>query len=585
MGWPKKTCWFSAGITLVVLLVAVSTHRVEKPEPLAEPKGPRHMFEPPWVGESRYFMLDANDQFFIDEDMVLADLRGGDVMLQRAACEAIGSHGLKAYDEALPILVRLLQSEDRDFAMAVVPAVGSPVAASEFESIVPRLVEIYECSDSGDDRWTLAKAIAGICEKPAAATMPDALAVLTNLLDDSDGRVSSTAAERLAEFGDAAVPAIPALLRQVRVGTEWNWHLKGAAKALGKIARRPKQCVPPLLSALKQLEGSSEPWGRSEVIEAIGCFGHDAESAVPQLRAMLSDESLYLSELELLVSVLLKADPSPVESLLQAYPLMPIREGSERDSWTSPRLRVLLELRHQSGLDHNDKLQDFHGQTFLVLPVNATDEDVEWLTALKENVRRVTQERPDEELPRLTDKAMQSLAVFRSLESLTLFNGRFSDKGVAHLAKLTRLSELCLGDGWNVRLDHRLKLSEVTDAGLKPLNSLTGITELHLHLSGIDGTGLGNLDALNELRVLDLGISGVQDVGVAAIAKTHPNLASLNLNWTRVTAKSTDDILRLRNLRWLGVYKSTLNGPYPNHSEATKRIERELPNCEVMWID
>ena len=182
--------------------------------------------------------------------------------------------------------------------------------------------------------------------------------------------------------------------------------------------------------------------------------------------------------------------------------------------------------------------------------------------------------------PRVTDALLTDITTtFTGLTSLDLYGcDRITDAGVKHLARLTGLTSLDLS--W----------CRITDAGLADLARLTSLTSLDLkwcHRIGEDG--LAHLARLTSLTSLDLrGFLYVTNAGLEHLAQLT-GLTSLNLSYCRrapfgrgITdaglAHLAKQLTGLRELELYGCERITIEGVYEFHEV--------LPWCSVgaIWF-
>jgi Leucine-rich repeat (LRR) protein len=116
----------------------------------------------------------------------------------------------------------------------------------------------------------------------------------------------------------------------------------------------------------------------------------------------------------------------------------------------------------------------------------------------------------------LADADMQPLGELKTLEKLEILGPtQVTDKGLAHLSRLTNLKELSIHCPYataagvealrNLQQLEKLEIqARITDAGLAPLWQLTKLKVLVLANNDIRGPGLEQLKYLQELEVLDL---------------------------------------------------------------------------------
>jgi hypothetical protein len=140
--------------------------------------------------------------------------------------------------------------------------------------IIPDLVNVMFC-DTNDSRLRLA-----LIDKL------NGLPGVTIYFEPADGR-RALAARGLGEFGLAAKPAIPVLLKALK-GVDTAIHGPAIA-ALGKIHGEPDTIIPLLIGYLDDKELNDE------AATALGNFGSQAKVAFPKLIPMLKipDKDLH----------------------------------------------------------------------------------------------------------------------------------------------------------------------------------------------------------------------------------------------------------------------------------------------------
>jgi hypothetical protein len=192
----------------------------------------------------------------------LEALKDPDATIRRQAVYALGATGAEAAEaaEAIPALARVML-EDRDHATRV----GAALALSK------------------------------LC--PATRS---AVPALGKALVEQDSEVRMHAALTLSRLKKAARPAIPALIKALR--DERNLAYLPAftfsiqeiiAQALGRASAGSAEGVPALTAALA--DASTEEL-RLASTRALGDLGRLARPAVPQLRALLRDNSLEVRQ-------------------------------------------------------------------------------------------------------------------------------------------------------------------------------------------------------------------------------------------------------------------------------------------------
>jgi len=247
-------------------------------------------------------------------------------------------------------------------------------------------------------------------------------------------------------------------------------------------------------------------------------------------------------------------------------------------------------------------------QTSQKLTTSAQAEETETIASLDELIVLLNRSsnilRLDLQHSGISDNDLKHLSKLSRLEELNLPE-KTSDDGLKHLSDLTGLRKLLqnrtsmeshdskpitdvgLNYLQNLRALQTLSLpyAEITDEGLKSLANFPSLEILHVGSDEITDAGVPHLATLPSLRRLSLRATNVGDAGIKLIAKNHRSLEYLNLCHTKITSAAVDDLSKLSNLEWLGVYETPLNGSYPNKSDATAELERALPDTEILWID
>ena len=122
----------------------------------------------------------------------------------------------------------------------------------------------------------------------------------------------------------------------------------------------------------------------------------------------------------------------------------------------------------------------------------------------------------------ITDAALVNLQGLKRLKAVRLAGARVTDMGMATLAKLPSLAELGVRD------------CDITDDGLAPLEG-TLLVRLHLNHTAVTDAGLAHLEKLTTLTEIFLTHTKVSDQGLTHLAKL-PKLKSLYIRETKVTA-------------------------------------------------
>ncbi len=165
----------------------------------------------------------------------------------------------------------------------------------------------------------------------------------------------------------------------------------------------------------------------------------------------------------------------------------------------------------------------------------------------------------------VSDTGLSHIAGLTALEKLNLDHTLITDEGMVHLAGLTRLKHLVpprkglSGTGFaqlHALTELRevvLGYTEVTDEGLAGLAKIPGILKLRLP-SQITDAGVKHLGSMTSLIELNLDRTGVTDAGVSHLVNPS-RLESLGLNETRVTDAALKDLAACRSLRSLDLVK------------------------------
>lgn len=140
---------------------------------------------------------------------------------------------------------------------------------------------------------------------------------------------------------------------------------------------------------------------------------------------------------------------------------------------------------------------------------------------------------------KVSDDDLAHVGTARGLEQLLLQGTDVTDKGLAHLTGLKSLRNFGFYGS-----------TGVTDAGLKVLTALSGLTALHLSTTHITDDGLKHLARFPDLTALDLSFSSVTDAGLAEVGKSK-GLTELWLGSLAMTDKGLAALAELTRLRVL----------------------------------
>lgn len=146
----------------------------------------------------------------------------------------------------------------------------------------------------------------------------------------------------------------------------------------------------------------------------------------------------------------------------------------------------------------------------------------------------------------ISDFAMQKIAQFEHLKSLSLFYCNISNAGLRHLSSMKKLEVL--------NLDSR----EIGDDGLRYLRHLP-LKSLDLFSGRVSDLGCAYLSKIKTLTSLELCGGGIADLGCAHLATIY-NLTSLNLSQNeRITNRGAASLAALSNLKALNLSNTRVN--------------------------
>jgi hypothetical protein len=187
---------------------------------------------------------------------------------------------------------------------------------------------------------------------------------------------------------------------------------------------------------------------------------------------------------------------------------------------------------------------------------------------------------------KVTDDDLVHVRAFPNVRSVDLSNKQWvTDAGLAHLAGLTRLEELCL-NGTKVTAAgvvhfvkgratlRRLELRRVPlrDDDLLDLNGLTELQTLSLRGTLVTDKGVGHLKAFTKLRVLSLMSTSVGDAGLAHLTALT-ELEDLDLDATAITDAGLEHLKALRKLRNLQMADTAVTDAGLEHLQALSNLK------------
>ena len=173
----------------------------------------------------------------------------------------------------------------------------------------------------------------------------------------------------------------------------------------------------------------------------------------------------------------------------------------------------------------------------------------------------------------LTDADMEILGTLTSLEQLIL-NGctNLTNAGLAPVQRLTKLNGLAL------------ERTRVTDAGLAHLKGLTGLKYLSLNWTKTSDEGAKHLEKLTNLEVLYLCDTKVGDASLASLSQM-PKLQWLDLRGTKVTDAGLPQLGKLprisRHVLAMVLEKARQRGPDNMLEIGSQRIKRFMRPPEM----
>jgi HEAT repeat protein len=231
-------------------------------------------------------------------EFLLRCLEGSEPTVRHACWSVFSWHRSSRFSAgAIPQLVAALDSRTRIVrsfgAEALELLVKEPRAAVAIPSLLSLLREpISPMSfDAGPDPVpSAARALGRLA--PGAGRAGEVIAALAGLLRSDDSSRRAAAADALGEFGPAAEPAVPALIRAIRdelarqSTTRFVLNVESAARALGRIAPGTGSAGDAVAVLTDVLEPRARVAATSRIaaIGALGAFGPTAVVAIPRIR-------------------------------------------------------------------------------------------------------------------------------------------------------------------------------------------------------------------------------------------------------------------------------------------------------------
>jgi Leucine-rich repeat (LRR) protein len=148
----------------------------------------------------------------------------------------------------------------------------------------------------------------------------------------------------------------------------------------------------------------------------------------------------------------------------------------------------------------------------------------------------------------VADEGLAHLKEIKTLEGLTLPSPRITDRGLQYLSELPRLRALQLRrPSWGKAA---LDMDRYTDEGLRVLALCTEMQDLEIDRLGVTDKGVTHLARLTRLRKLSL--SGISDESLRTLAQLH-SLESLSISSGRLSISGLKSLNSLTNLRTLSL--------------------------------
>jgi Leucine-rich repeat (LRR) protein len=143
-----------------------------------------------------------------------------------------------------------------------------------------------------------------------------------------------------------------------------------------------------------------------------------------------------------------------------------------------------------------------------------------------------------------------------------------TDEGVRHLAALTSLRVLDLHG-------EERSYAAITDKGLAHLRGLRNLQSLSLAKTLITSAGLVHLTELKELWHLGLNDTAIGDDGLPYLKKL-PKLRQLNLRLTEITDACIEQCKEMKTLEYLVLDSTAVS------ATAGNSLREHLPRCSIM---
>ncbi|MGO8672507.1 MAG: HEAT repeat domain-containing protein [Capsulimonadaceae bacterium] len=205
--------------------------------------------------------------------------------LRAMAAKSLGKIGSPAA-AAVPALLRALNDTDpgvRSSAAEAVAQIGAPI------STLPTFIRLL---DDPAVQWSAVDALGSLGPR-AAPAVPGLIRVLKVADSQQDIGTARIAAQAIGKIGPRAAPALDILLHVLEDGSLDDADVDrsvtdSAAVAIGRLGAAAAPAIPALVSALR----SPDPNVRQNAAYALGCIGARAFHAIPALMRVLKDPTL-----------------------------------------------------------------------------------------------------------------------------------------------------------------------------------------------------------------------------------------------------------------------------------------------------
>jgi internalin A len=144
--------------------------------------------------------------------------------------------------------------------------------------------------------------------------------------------------------------------------------------------------------------------------------------------------------------------------------------------------------------------------------------------------------------------------------------GALTDAGVRPIAALKQLKVLGLGT----------KL-RVTNAGVKELAAIEGLSELYLQQTGVTEAVLADLAPLKKLTVLALPVT---DAGAKRLVG-FPELTTLDLSYSKLSDAGLKELGALKKLTRLTLRHTGFGGSTFT-ADGLRDLQLALPKCQII---